>query len=141
MQIKIKKALLEGHQPEIIIEAVHANHPNLNKSTLKNPNTSYIDGKNIENNRKELSNRIKDLRSQRDIRRKEDTTKNKSVLFNAAEQKNRNNKIANEYDNSAREISQTGGFHNLSNELKPFNNLKSIRIMRNVPRVISSAKQ
>lgn len=32
MQIKIKKALLEGHQPEqIITEAVHANHPELNK--------------------------------------------------------------------------------------------------------------
>lgn len=31
MKIPIKKALLEGHSPEVIIEAVHANHKNLDK--------------------------------------------------------------------------------------------------------------
>lgn len=31
MKIEIKQALLEGYTPEVIVEAVHANHKNLDK--------------------------------------------------------------------------------------------------------------
>ena len=54
MQINIKQMILEGYSYDEITEAVHANHPNLNKSRLKDPNLSYIEGKAIEKNRKEL---------------------------------------------------------------------------------------
>ena len=53
MIIPIKQALLEGYTLETIIEAIHANHPQLNKRRLKDPATSYTDGKAIEQNRKE----------------------------------------------------------------------------------------
>ena len=36
MKIEIKQALLEGHTPEVIVEAVHANHPELNKKNSGN---------------------------------------------------------------------------------------------------------
>ena len=37
MKIEIKKALLEGHTPEVIVEmAVHANHPELSKMNSGN---------------------------------------------------------------------------------------------------------
>ena len=36
MIIEIKKALLEGYNLESIVEAVHANHPNLNKRSPEN---------------------------------------------------------------------------------------------------------
>jgi hypothetical protein len=36
MKIQIKQALLEGYSPEVIVEAVHANHPGLDK---RNPET------------------------------------------------------------------------------------------------------
>ena len=36
MKIQIKQALLEGHTPEVIVEAVHANHPELNKMNSGN---------------------------------------------------------------------------------------------------------
>ena len=58
MIIPIKQALLEGYTLEAIVEAVHANHPNLNKSRLKDPATSYIEGKQIEKNRKKLTDDI-----------------------------------------------------------------------------------
>ena len=35
MQINIKQLILEGYSYEEITEAVHANHPNLNKKVLK----------------------------------------------------------------------------------------------------------
>ena len=140
MIIPIKQALLEGYDLESIVEAVHANHPNLNKRRLKDPTTSYIDGKTVENNRKKLTNDIKRMRSSRDNARKEDTTMVKSFLLTSPELKEINNRDANFKDNEARAISQTGGFGS-ANELKHFDDQKYMRIMRNVPRVISSAKQ
>ena len=140
MIIPIKQALLEGYTLEAIVEAVHANHPNLNKRRLKDPTTSYIDGKTVENNRKKLTNDIKRMRSSRDNARKEDTTMVKSFLLTSPELKEINNRDANFKDNEARAISQTGGFGS-ANELKHFDDQKYMRIMRNVPRVISSAKQ
>ena len=139
MKIEIKQALLEGHNPEVIVEAVHANHPRLNKRLLKDPTTSYADGKAIENERKKLFNSIKDDRSYRDKKRKVDTTNVKSPLHNPTELKMLNNRDANHADNTARARSQTGGSRN-GNELDHFNDKKSFRIMSNVPRVISSAK-
>ena len=36
MKIEIKNLLLEGYSPEAIVEAVHANHPDLDKRNPKN---------------------------------------------------------------------------------------------------------
>ena len=36
MQLQIKTILLEGYDPEVIIEAVHANHSDLNKRIPEN---------------------------------------------------------------------------------------------------------
>ena len=56
LKIQIKKALLEGHQPEEIVEAVHAG-------------TIYEKGRALGNmNRPGLAQSIKDSRTQRDIR-------------------------------------------------------------------------
>lgn len=56
MKIEIKQALLEGHTPEVIVEAVHAN-------TVYEKGTAQ--GKM---NRPGLAQSIKDSRTQRDIR-------------------------------------------------------------------------
>ena len=140
MKIEIKQALLEGHTPEVIVEAVHANHPRLNKRLLKDPTTSYADGKAIENERKKLFNSIKGDRSYRDRKRKVDTTNVKSPLHNPTELKMLNDRDANNADNAARAKSQTGGSSS-GKELDHFDYKKTFRIMSNVPRVISSAKQ
>lgn len=56
MKLEIKKALLEGHAPEVIVEAVHAN-------------TVYEKGTTLgKMNRPGLAQSIKDSRTQRDIR-------------------------------------------------------------------------
>lgn len=56
MKLEIKQALLEGHAPEVIVEAVHAN-------------TVYEKGTALgKMNRPELARSIKDSRTQRDIR-------------------------------------------------------------------------
>ena len=140
MIIPIKQALLEGYDLEAIVEAVHANHPQLDKSRFKDKKLSYSDGKKIEQNRKKLSDDIKRMRSSRDNARKEDTTMVKSFLLTSPELKEINNRDANFKDNEARGKSQTGGFGS-ANELEHFDDQKYMRIMRNVPRVISSAKQ
>ena len=133
MKIEIKKALLEGHTPEVIVEAVHINHPPLNKNALKDPKTSYVDGKNIESNRKALANDINSNRSLRDIFRK-----------------SKDNKNANYYDNGAREKSQrvipygandknfTTG---IAKELSHFPDNEMKKVKEATPRLISSAKQ
>ena len=46
MIIEIKKALLEGYNLESIVEAVHANHPNLNKRSPENMKNRGGFGKN-----------------------------------------------------------------------------------------------
>ena len=139
MKIEIKKALLEGYSLEAIVEAVHANHPNLNKSRLKDPTTSYKEGKEIEQNRKKLANEMRTLRSSRDGFRELSSNPEKIWKHEEARQFE---KYAIHNDNSARARSQTGGRTGvLPKELKPFNDLESLKIMKNVPRVISSANQ
>ena len=46
MKIEIKKALLEGYSLEAIVEAVHANHSNLNKRNPENMKNRGGFGKN-----------------------------------------------------------------------------------------------
>ena len=140
MIIPIKQALLEGYTLEAIVEAVHANHPHLNKSRFKDKNLTYSAGKEIEKNRSALADNIKRMRSSRDNARKEDTTMVKSFLLTSPELKEIKNRDANFKDNEARAKSQTGGFGS-ANELKHFDDQKYMRIMRNVPRIISSAKE
>ena len=139
MIIPIKQALLEGYSLEAIVEAVHTNHPNLNKRRLKDPATSYIEGKEIEQNRKKLADDIKELRGYRDRARKNATTWKESN----PEASRKKTKDANEWDNDARTKSQNGGERGFpkAKELKPLSNSKALRIMQNVPRIISSAKK
>ena len=139
MQINIKQLILEGYSYDEITEAVHANHPNLNKSRLKDPATSYIEGKAIENNRKSLANEISHLRLQRDGFRKLSSNQEKARGNDGAIQFG---KYANHEDNNARALSQTGGKSMVyAKELKEFSNSEKDKIIKNVPRIISSANK
>ncbi len=139
MIIPIKQALLEGYTLETIVEAVHANHKHLDKRRLKDPNTSYVEGKAIEKNRKELRDDIKASISTRDKFRKSAADAGKNELFDNGRTRTRE---ANYWDNDARGKSQTGGGSALlSEELRPLNFSKTDKIMRNVPRIISSARE
>ena len=127
MKIKIKQALLEGYTPEVIVEAVHTNHPRLDKRLLKDPTTSYADGKAIENNRNRLATEIKDIRGLRDYARKDYHSQN----------------IANKEDNRSRGLSQSGNLvtnHDI-NEIKNISKNKVGKVVEAVPRLISSAKK
>ena len=131
MIIPIKQALLEGYTLETIVEAIHANHPNLNKRLLKDPATSYKEGKEIEKNRKELRDDIKHSRGMRDDLRKWDTMGKETA------------KDANYWDNDARGKSQTGGKSSIY--AKEYDNTTQfpsiLSIARKAPRAISSAKK
>ena len=130
MIISIKQALLEGYTLETIVEAIHANNKQLDKRRLKDPKTSYAEGKAIEKNRKELGDDIRHSRSMRDDLRKWDTMGKETA------------KDANYWDNDARGKSQTAGDSALlSEELRPLNFSKTDKILRNVPRIISSARE
>ncbi len=139
MQINIKQLILEGYSYDEITEAVHVNHPNLNKSRLKDPATSYIEGKAIENNRKKLSDNIKHSRSMRDGFRKLSSNQEKARGNDGAIQFE---KYANHEDNIARALSQTGGNGSVgTKELKEFSYSEKDKVIKNVPRIISSANK
>lgn len=143
MKIEIKQALLEGYTPEVIVEAVHANHPRLNK---RNPD-------NI-SNRDEFARKIRSYRAARDEVRPDIRYPNGSRNFTAAvdPQGYENYQAkANKYDNQARVISQQGDDVGLA-QAKEFAGLKDGH--RNIgkinapymasagyPRIISSAKE
>ena len=131
MIIPIKQALLEGYTLETIVEAIHANNKHLDKRRLKDPNTSYAEGKAIEKNRKELRDDIRHSRSMRDDLRKLDTMGKETA------------KDANYWDNDARGKSQTGGKSSIyAREYDNTTHFPSIlRIARKAPRGISSAKE
>ena len=137
MQINIKQLILEGYSYDEITEAVHANHNHLNKKILKDPKTSYVEGKKIEQNRKALHDDIKDQRKHRDFNRKLATD------LNWADAKREKTEMGNYFDNFARARSQTGG--RAQSRTKEFENFddyqKTDKIIQNVPRVISSAKK
>ena len=136
MIIEIKKALLEGYTFDEITEAVHANHKHLDKKILKDPKTSYVEGKKIEKNRKELADSLKDGRRTRDEYRKKAAASGGSDPIYTTQE-------ANHIDNLTRAVSQSGGIENyrLPKELKHVNGQKADEISRTVPRVISAAKK
>ena len=138
MQINIKQLILEGYSFDEITEAVHANHSHLNKNLLKDPNTPYVEGKKIEQNRKKLVDEIKDSRSSRDATRK--YAADARVNPDLAEYRN---KDANYWDNMARAKSQTGGKSQVyANEYDGgLTYSKMDKITKNIPRIISSAKR
>ena len=136
MQINIKQMILEGYSYEEITEAVHANHNNLNKKRLKDPTILYVEGKRIEQNRKSLANDISHSRSQRDDIRKS------IVDWGTADQNRKRNQEANYWDGDARAKSQTGGKGMVyAKELKDLSYSKKDKIIKNVPRIISSANK
>ena len=136
MQLNIKQLILEGYSYEEITEAVHANHKHLDKKILKDPKTSYVEGKKIEKNRKELADSLKDGRRTRDEYRKKAAASGGSDPIYTTQE-------ANHIDNLTRTVSQSGGIKNyrLPKELKYVNDQKADEILRAVPRVISSAKK
>ena len=137
MQINIKQMILEGYSYDEITEAIHANHKHLNKKLLKDPTTSYVEGKEIEKNRKSLANDISHSRRQRDDLRN-------SVVDGggSADQKRERNQGANYFDNFARARSQTGGKGmDYAKDLKEFSYSEKDKIIKNVPRIISSANK
>ena len=137
MQINIKQLILEGYSFEEITEAVHVNHNHLNKSRLKDPSTSYVEGKRIEQNRKSLANDISHSRRQRDDLRNSVVDGGGSV-----DQKRERNQRANYWDGDARAKSQTGGKDMVyAKELKDFRYSEKDKIIKNVPRIISSANK
>lgn len=121
MIIEIKKALLEGYSYEEITEAVHANHPNLNK---KNPENSE--------NRKKLVDDIRKSRRTRDEYRKE------AANIPYGGYKRELNQKANYYDNNARGESQTGGKSPVF--AAEYKNVRFPK-MEIIPREVSSAKE
>ena len=139
MQLNIKQLILEGYSYEEITEAVHANHSNLNKKRLKDQSTSYLEGKGIEKNRKELADKIKESRKYRDGFRKLSSNQEKARGNDGAIQFE---KYANHEDNIARALSQTGGNSSVgTKELKEFSYSEKDKIIKNVPRIISSANK
>ena len=136
MQINIKQMILEGYSFDEITEAVHVNHNHLNKKILKDPKTSYVEGKKIEQNRKALADSLKEGRHTRDEYRKKAAASGGSDPIYTTQE-------ANHIDNLTRSVSQSGGIKNyrLPKELKYVNDQKADEISRTVPRVISSAKK
>ena len=135
MQLNIKQLILEGYSYDEITEAVHANHSYLDKKRLKDPSTSYLEGKGIEKNRKELADKIKESRHDRDITRKIAANGEES-----ADKARARHQSANFFDNFARARSQTGGATPGSTvEAKNFDYNKLNKILDRVPRIISSA--
>lgn len=136
MQINIKQMILEGYTFGEITEAVHANHKHLNKKLLKDPKTSYVEGKKIEQNRKKLAGDLKDGLSTRNEYRK-------TAVASGGSDPIYTHREANNIDNITRAISQRGGIENYQfpKELKHVNKKKANEIIQNVPRVISSAKK
>ena len=153
MKIEIKQALLEGHTPEVIVEAVHANHPELSKS--KSGVSLGYTRKEIQGNRDNLAKEIKDLRSSRDHNRELQGRDPSKPSFTDQYGNPLERRWANEYDNRARQLSQTGSLNKEPREVPPslmgrlfgkkLNNLlnltDSTKLYQSKPRVISSAKQ
>ena len=105
MKIQIKKALLEGHTPDVIVEAVHANHPELSKKNSLNTRP-----------RKRLANELGQLRRERDEYRKDG-----QAMY------------ANNHDNYARFRSSTGAFGEYSRD--PMHNITGASIRTGIKRI------
>ena len=116
MKIEIKKALLEGHTPEVIVEAVHVNHPTLNKNIINRPD--------FKENRNLLADKIKSSRKVRDATRRDG-----------------DNHFANFYDNDGRKMSQVGDSYSKPIEQGNKSDLRLAKDQAKNPRIITSAKQ
>lgn len=160
--INIKQALLEGYTAQEITEAVHANHPHLDKRKLERTASERIN----------LANDISNYRRNRDEYRNNkgkigEIETNVTVDPNTSPTyKQLSQRKANQFDNRARSVSQTGGFFKRSPLIdfmgdvvvnrpkedkttigKLFNlpnyisDTESINKIRTKPRIISSAKK
>ena len=129
-----KQLILEaGH---IILEAVHSNHPKLDKSKLKDPNITYIEGKKIVDARKELHDDIKERRGLAQLY--------SAKIKNYSTQKDRVNDYKhtlNYNDNRAREISQTGKAFGMPKEQSSLGDNRFNKMIYANPRMVQSARQ
>ena len=138
MLIPIKQALLEGYTLEAIVEAVHANHPHLNKSRFKEKKLKYSAGKEIEQNRSALAKSIRDDRSGRDFARSVEISTSPE---NPLTRENARN-VSNYSDNAARTKSQNGlAGSGVAKEMLDFSVDKRNTILSTIPRIVSSARQ
>ena len=122
MKIEIKKALIEGHTPEVIVEAVHANHGMYY-------DRKYSRGTNKSITRDQAAQRILDIRKNRDNARE-------SGLHDKA----------NFLDNEARATSHDPRkaapiFRYFENEKPDIQKDKIKPLISSRPRIITSAKQ
>ena len=111
--------LLEGYQPEEITEAVHANHPYLDKRPRKPGDTYNESGNwlhNVKQSRNELAKSIVNYRQKRQLG-------DSNAAFN---------------DNMARLLSVTGG--DMAGGKTGAENINKQKF-GSIPRIISSAKQ
>lgn len=148
MKLEIKQALLEGHAPEVIVEAVHANHPELSKS--KTGTTLGYTRPQIQANREALAKSIKGTRQIRDTHRNK---QNNAKIKKDEAEFHRN--YANDLDNTARSKSQSGGTLDAKERYTEPNILQKMmgkdkvyigskkdnELYENKPRSIASAKQ
>jgi hypothetical protein len=125
--IEETRSMLQETWEQELFEAAHDNHPHLSK-TARN-NGSYKDGMQIQKNRDNLANDIKEVRKDRDEVRK----------------KGRED-LANRDDNFARGISQVAPYPSMfsphtSKEAEFLGRSKYAKAAQAVPRFVSSAKK
>ena len=150
MLIPIKQALLEGYNLESIVEAVHANHPNLSK-TKTGTSLGYTKPQ-IQTNRDDLAKSIRHTRKLRDVSRKKQNWE--SQKDNAEY----NRRVGNRMDNEARVQSQMGSTNSdlrtkeqyrapsalekmVGKKQSYISDDKVSALLRDKPRAISSAKE
>ena len=140
MKVGINKQLIleAGH---IILEAVHSNHPHLDKSKLKDPNMDRYAKDNIKTNRYYLAKEISEKRQARDKLRKGTPLKADSDGF----YKEGIGTSANKLDNYARTYSKSGAGEMDAGDRTPehlaLGNFKYHKMIEANPRMISSARQ
>ena len=140
MKIGINKQLIleAGH---IILEAVHRNHPRLDKSKLKDPSLDRYAKDNIKTNRYYLAKEIRENRQDRDKLRKGIPLKADSYGYYRAGI----GETANRLDNYARTYSKSGAGELDGGDRTPehlaLGNFKHSKMIEANPRMISSARQ
>lgn len=116
-----------------LLEAVHANQPELNKRIIKLPpkpsRNQRINAAITQSNRDDLAAKLLGERKIRDNTRESNLGLVKDRTSGA-----------NYHDNRARELSQTGG-KGVAKEFSGMDNKKAYIASQNKPRAISSAKQ
>ena len=127
MKVEIKQALLEGHSPEVIVEAVHTNHPLYRK--YKNSQFNL-------QNRRELAKRIIDTRADSKLFKKLGDTPYSNYLDNKARA------ISQDPHNSSPVEQSKEMLNTMTSEEKKHSNYSTkTKPFEEKPRLISSAKQ